>query len=75
MTFDTAAFLTDNYPTPAHVIGALDTFGCQLPTEHAVRKWFSRAQVPSPYLPLLIEIQMRGNSDFRLASYIRERRS
>jgi hypothetical protein len=72
MRFDTAAFLADNFPTPAHVISALDTFGCRLPTEHAVRKWFDRNQIPAAYLPLLLAIVEQSRGGLRVGQYMRE---
>lgn len=73
MTFDTAAFLADQFPTPAHVIAALDTFGCELPSEHAVRKWFARNQIPAAYMPLLFAIAEKSASGFQASRYIRGR--
>ncbi len=54
--FDTIRFLQDNFNAPAGVINLLGAYRLPAPPQDTVRKWFSRGNIPSEWLPVLVSV-------------------
>jgi hypothetical protein len=71
MTFNTEAFLRENFKTPGGLIAFLRLYGADLPLQPAVDKWFQRRSVPSDWLPVLLAyIEIDRGQPVSVAKYL-----
>lgn len=52
--FETKRFLVENFGSTQGLLAFLRAYGVAAPNDSTVGKWFSRASVPSEWLPLLL---------------------
>lgn len=69
--FDALKFLQENFKTPAELIALLAAHKIGPPKDNTAYKWFSRATVPSEWLPvLLFVLELENGEPVSMARYV-----
>lgn len=73
--FDAKRFLEENFRDADRLVGTFHAYGLDVPTKDTVRKWFSRATIPSEWFPMIAAVlEMENGAPVSLTRYIGGRR-
>lgn len=73
--FDAKRFLADNFRDPDGLVGAFHAYRLDIPPKDTVRKWFSRATIPSEWFVMIIVVlELENGRPVSLTPYIGDQR-